>query len=181
MFYKHFPCYYSYHIAFCRPVILRLLNCITGTVQLTKGGKFFPRGPHVRLPWATVPGRHVTVDTTMAPNICASLLWTVPHIPLLMPGMLWSLVDFWKHLCSRGYVEIKCQLGTTDDFYCRSYCSLNMFRGTIMPIIRSSRVLYKWLLPVVFGALVLKLSVWCGTVCCVSGLRPAAAARKPDT
>ena len=34
--------------------------------------------------------------------------------------------------------------------------------GTIMPIIRSSRVLYKWLLPVVFGALVFKLSVWCG-------------------
>ena len=34
--------------------------------------------------------------------------------------------------------------------------------GTIMPINRSSRVLYKWLLPVVFGALVYKLSVWCG-------------------
>ena len=34
--------------------------------------------------------------------------------------------------------------------------------GTNMPIIRSSRVLYIWLLPVVFGALVLKLSVWCG-------------------
>ena len=33
--------------------------------------------------------------------------------------------------------------------------------GTIMPIIRSSRVLYSWLLPVVFGALVFKLSVWC--------------------
>ena len=31
--------------------------------------------------------------------------------------------------------------------------------GTIMSIIRSSRVLYKWLLPVVFGALVFKLSV----------------------
>ena len=40
--------------------------------------------------------------------------------------------------------------------------------GTITPIIRSSRVLYKWLLPVVFGALVFKLSVWCG-------------ARKPET
>ena len=39
--------------------------------------------------------------------------------------------------------------------------------GTIMPIIRSSRVLYKWLLPVVFG--------------CMSGLRADAAARKPDT
>ena len=41
--------------------------------------------------------------------------------------------------------------------------------GTIMPIIRSSRVLYRWLLPVIFGALVFKLSVWCG------------AARKRDT
>ena len=27
-------------------------------------------------------------------------------------------------------------------FYCRSYCLLNMFRATTMPIIRSSRVLY---------------------------------------
>ena len=55
-----------------------------------------------------------------------------------------------------------------------------------MPIIRSSRVLYKWLLPVVFGALVFKFSVWCGAEGYVSGLRAAAAAaaaaaRKPDT
>ena len=34
--------------------------------------------------------------------------------------------------------------------------------GTIMPIIRSWRLLYRRLLPVVFGALVFKLSVWCG-------------------
>ena len=53
--------------------------------------------------------------------------------------------------------------------------------GTIMPIIRSSRVLYRWLLPVVFGALVFKLSVWCRAVGYVSGLRNAAAFRKPDT
>ena len=45
-----------------------------------------------------------------------------------------------------------------------------------MPIIRSSRVLYKWLLPVVFGALVFKLSVRCGAEGYVSGLRAAAAA-----
>ena len=51
-----------------------------------------------------------------------------------------------------------------------------MFRGTIMPIIRSSRVLYRWSLPVVFGALVFKLSVWCGAEGYVSGLRAAAAA-----
>ena len=50
-----------------------------------------------------------------------------------------------------------------------------------MPIIRSSRILYKWLLPVVFGALVFKLSVWCRAEGCVFGLRAAAAARKPDT
>ena len=43
--------------------------------------------------------------------------------------------------------------------------------GTIMPIIRSSRVLYRWLLPVVFCVLVFKLSVWCGAESCVSGLR----------
>ena len=46
--------------------------------------------------------------------------------------------------------------------------------GTIMPIIRSSRVLYRWLPPVVFGALVFKLSVWCGAGGYVSVLRAAA-------
>ena len=46
--------------------------------------------------------------------------------------------------------------------------------GTIMPIIRSSKVLYRWSLPVVFGALVFKLSVWCGAEGYVSGLRATA-------
>ena len=46
--------------------------------------------------------------------------------------------------------------------------------GTIMPIIRSWRVLYRWLLHVVFGALVFKLSVWCWVEGYVSGLRAAA-------
>jgi hypothetical protein len=43
--------------------------------------------------------------------------------------------------------------------------------GTIMPIIRSSRVLYRWLLPVVLCALVYRLLVWCGAVGYVSGLQ----------
>jgi hypothetical protein len=47
--------------------------------------------------------------------------------------------------------------------------------GTIMPIMRSSRVLYRWLLPVVLGALVYRLLVWCGAVGYASGLRDAAA------
>ena len=32
-----------------------------------------------------------------------------------------------------GYVEIKCQLDATDDFYCRSYCLFNMFRAPLCP------------------------------------------------
>ena len=51
--------------------------------------------------------------------------------------------------------------------------------GTTMPIIRSSRVLYKRLLPVVFGALVFKLLVWCGAEGYVSGLRAAVAVTPP--
>ena len=42
--------------------------------------------------------------------------------------------------------------------------------GNIMPNIWSSRVLYRWSLPVVFGALVFRLSVWCGAEGYVSGL-----------
>ena len=34
---------------------------------------------------------------------------------------------------SCSYVEIKCQLDATDDFYCRSYCLLNMFREPLCP------------------------------------------------
>ena len=31
------------------------------------------------------------------------------------------------------YVEIKCQLDATDDFYCRYYCLLNMFQAPLCP------------------------------------------------
>ena len=77
-------------------------------------------------------------------------------------------------------MEIKCQLDATDEFLLQILLLAQHVSGTIMPIIRSLRVLYKWLLPVVFGALVFKLSVWCGAEGCVSCLRAAAAARKPD-
>ena len=76
-------------------------------------------------------------------------------------------------LFHRYYVEIKCQLDATDDIYCRFYCMLNMFRGNTMPIIRSSRVLYRWSLSVVFGALVFRLSLRCGAEGYVSGLQAA--------
>jgi hypothetical protein len=77
-------------------------------------------------------------------------------------------------------VEIKCQLDETDEFLLQILLLAQHVSGNIMPITRSSRGLYRWLLPVVFGALVFKLSVWCGAVGYVSGLRAAAAARKPQ-
>ena len=78
------------------------------------------------------------------------------------------------------YVEIKGQLDATDCFYCKTYCSLNMFRSPLCPS-SGAQVLYRWLLPVVLGALVYRSLVWCGAVGYVSGLRDVAASRKPDT
>jgi hypothetical protein len=49
-------------------------------------------------------------------------------------------------------VEIKCQLDATDEFLLQILLLAQHALGTIMTIIRSSRVLYKWLLSVVFGA-----------------------------
>ena len=39
----------------------------------------------------------------------------------------------WEILIYLEYVEIKCQLDATHDFYCRSYCLLNMFRTPLCP------------------------------------------------
>ena len=74
----------------------------------------------------------------------------------------------------RYYVEIKCQLDATDDIYCRFLLHAQHVSGNTMPIIRSSIVLYRWSLPVVFGALVFRLSVWCVAEGYVSGLQAAA-------
>ena len=49
-------------------------------------------------------------------------------------------------------MEIKCQLDATDEFLLQNLLLAQHVSGTIMPIIRSLRVLYKRLLPVVFGA-----------------------------
>jgi len=71
---------------------------------------------------------------------------------------------------------MKCQLDATDGSLLQNLLFFQPVSGTIMPIIRSPRVLYRWLLLVVLGALVFKLSVWRGAVGCVSGLRDAALA-----
>jgi len=104
--------------------------------------------------------------------------------------------------CKVHFAQIKCT--RTNDFCCKLSSAKVMLKrgnkmptrcnrcfllqilllaqhvsGTNMPIIRSSIVLYGWLLPVVFGALVFKLSVWSGAEGCVSGLRAAALKQQP--
>jgi hypothetical protein len=73
------------------------------------------------------------------------------------------------------YLEIKCQLDATDECLLQILLLAQHVSGTFMPIIRSSRVLYKWLLSVVFGAWF--SSCRCGVelrvVFPVCGLQPA--------
>ena len=92
-------------------------------------------------------------------------------------ALTWTTAAFWN--ISRHWVFNK-KCGNKMPTRCNRWFLLQILllaqhvSGTIMPIIRSSRVLYRWLLPVVFGALVFKLSVWCGAEGYVSGLRAAA-------
>jgi hypothetical protein len=50
-------------------------------------------------------------------------------------------------------VDIKCQLDATDELLLQISVLAQHVSGTIMPIIRSSRVLYKWLLPALRSAI----------------------------
>ena len=80
-----------------------------------------------------------------------------------------------KRITQTCYVEIKCQLDPTDDFYCRSYCLLNMFRAPLCPS-SGAREYYTsgcCLSYLVLGFQVVGV-VWCGTECCVSGSRAVA-------
>jgi hypothetical protein len=70
-------------------------------------------------------------------------------------------------------VGIKGQLDATDGSLLQNVLFAQHVSGIIMPIIRNSRV-YWWLLPVVLGALVYRLSVWCGDVGYVPSLRDPA-------
>ena len=72
-------------------------------------------------------------------------------------------------------MEIKCQLDATDEFLLQILLLAQRVSGTIMPIIRSSRVLYKRLLPVAFGAWFssCRYGVELRVVCPVCGQQPA--------
>jgi hypothetical protein len=96
------------------------------------------RTSHYKMP------KRLTLNSVARPNkIFADLMW------------------FWP--CIVDNVAIKCQLDVTDDFLLQILLLAQHVSGTIMPIIRSSRVLYKWLSPVVFGAVKMEICnrFWC--------------------
>jgi hypothetical protein len=72
-------------------------------------------------------------------------------------------------------VEIKCRLDATGEFLLQILLLAQHVSGTIKPIIRSSRVLYNWLLLFVFGAWFPSCwySVELRVVCLVCRLQPA--------
>jgi len=71
-------------------------------------------------------------------------------------------------------VEIKCQLVATEVFIAVLIACSTCF-GYHYAHHQELRSITQWLLPVVFGAVVFKLVLWCGAEGYVSGLQDAAA------
>ena len=61
-------------------------------------------------------------------KLCSSVIGFILDVPIGTPQLNIASTTYCIY-----YVEIKCQLDATDDFYCRSYCLLNMFRASLCP------------------------------------------------
>ena len=70
------------------------------------------------------------------------------------------------------YVEIKCQLDTTEVFIADLIACSTCF-GHHYDHHQELKSIIQWLLPVVLRAVVFKLLVWCGAEGYVSGFQPA--------
>ena len=77
-------------------------------------------------------------------------------------------------------MEIKCQLDVTEVFIADLIACSTCF-GHHYAHHQELKGIIRWLLPVVFHAVVFKLLVWHGAEGYVSGLQDAAASCKPDT
>ena len=75
-------------------------------------------------------------------------------------------------------MEIKCQLDATEVFIADLIAYSTCF-GHHYAHHQELKSIIQWLLPVVFGAVVFKLLVWCGTEGYVSGLQKAVHRQKP--
>ena len=67
-------------------------------------------------------------------------------------------------------MEIKCELDAKDGFFIADLIACSTCFGHHYAHHQELKSIIQWLLPVVFRAVVLKLSVWCGAEGYVSGL-----------
>jgi len=77
-------------------------------------------------------------------------------------------------------VEIKCQLDSTEVFIA-DLIACSTYFGHHYAHHQEFKRIIQWLLPVVFGAVVFKLLIWCGAEGCVSGLQDVALAARHQT
>jgi len=77
-----------------------------------------------------------------------------------------------KRRQNKYYVEIKCHLDTTEVFIADLIACSTCF-GHHYAHHHELKSIIQWLLPVLFGAVVFKLLVWCGAESYVSGLQGA--------
>ena len=79
-----------------------------------------------------------------------------------------------------SYVEIKCQLDATEVFIAGLIVCSTRF-GHHYAHHQELKSIIQWLLPVVFGAVVFKLLLWCGAEGYVSGLQDNLKTTAPNT
>ena len=91
---------------------------------------------------------------------------TTVHIYLKKKIQIWSDFDRASLLLCGNKMPTRCNRW----YLLQILLHAQHVSGNTMPIIRSSRVLYRWSLPVVFGAFVFRWSVWCGAGGYVSGI-----------
>ena len=111
------------------------------------------------------PNHDLSLQTTLQTNKPRK-----KKIPRVFSPALWTYQE---------YVEIKCQLDTTEVFIADLIACSTCF-GHQYAHHQELKSIIQWLLPVVFGV-VFKLLVWCRAEGYVSGLQDAAASCKPDT
>ena len=120
-------------------------------------------------PWKKTNGIPVKCEQ----SVCFSLefIWrfilTCAGVWLRKNKWLWiinfmacRMWDILKRTRTRVYVEIKCQLDATGDFFIADLIACSTYFGHTYAHHQELKSIIQWILCVVFGALVFKLSVW---------------------
>ena len=76
---------------------------------------------------------HTVAFCLRTETVCSGICLLTPSSRYILLVTISSTFEVILTVHRRYYVEIKCQLDTTDDIYCRFYCMLNMFRAILCP------------------------------------------------